>query len=83
MCVASVHASTSEYNIFARDDVMPHKSTATACSAAAKSMRKKKAHSGSQWKKGGMKKDGTPGKAGMWGARRLAIGCRGKGKGKK
>lgn len=46
-------------------------------------MRKKKAHSGSQWKKGGMKKDGTPGKAGMWGARRMAIGCKGKGKGKK
>ena len=63
---------------------MPHKSTATACSAAAKSMRKKKAHAGSQWKKdGGMKKDGTPGKAGMWGARRMAIGCKGKGKGKK
>ena len=49
-------------------------------------MRKKKAkaHAGSQWKKdGGMKKDGTPGKAGMWGARRMAIGCKGKGKGKK
>ena len=52
--------------------------TTKACTQASKSLRAQSQTKGQHWKRGGKTRKGEYVKAGGWGAKRMAIGCKAK-----